>query len=313
MTSTADTTQHPDVSEISDLTEGLLSPSRTADLRRHLNDCALCADVRTSLEEIRGLLGTLPGPARMPADVAGRIDAALAAEALLDATAPATGEGEHVSRETSTPPTSAEPAPAAAADRPAGHPVGRPAGRPSAAMGPGRAGSTRQRRRRTVLGAVFGAALVAVSGLFLQGIQSSGDRSGNAQKADAPVTAADTATFSGVPLGDQVEALLATEGAESTETFTTTPGKEDQRSLGNNSVKRSGEVSVPDCVQAGTGRTEQALAAELGEYQGRKAFLVVLPHSADARQVEAYVVDAACTTTKAPKGNVLLTHSYPRS
>ncbi|MFJ8645273.1 hypothetical protein ACIRNI_04035 [Streptomyces sp. NPDC093546] len=155
-----------------------------------------------------------------------------------------------------------------------------------------------------------------MSGLLLQGIQSSGDRSGNAQKADAPVTAADTATFSGVPLEDQVEALLAAEGAESTETtetFTTTPGKQDQRSLGNNSVKRSGEVSVPDCVQAGTGRTEQALAAELGEYQGRKAFLVVLPHSADARQVEAYVVDAACTTTKAPKGNVLLTHSYLRS
>ncbi len=37
MTSTADMTQHPDVSEISDLTEGLLSPSRSADLRQHLD------------------------------------------------------------------------------------------------------------------------------------------------------------------------------------------------------------------------------------------------------------------------------------
>lgn len=88
MSGTTGTIRHPDVSEISDLTEGLLSPSRTAEIRRHLGDCALCADVRTSLEEIRSLLGTLPGPARMPADIAGRIDAALAAEALLDATQP---------------------------------------------------------------------------------------------------------------------------------------------------------------------------------------------------------------------------------
>ena len=88
MTSTTDMAGHPDVTEISDLTEGLLPPSRTADVRRHLDECELCADVYTSLEEIRGLLGSVPGPTRMPADVAGRIDAALAAEALLDATAP---------------------------------------------------------------------------------------------------------------------------------------------------------------------------------------------------------------------------------
>ena len=84
MTTTTDSAGHPDVAEISDLTEGLLSPARTSEVRRHLDGCELCADVHASLEEIRGLLGTLPGPPRMPADVAGRIDAALAAEALLD-------------------------------------------------------------------------------------------------------------------------------------------------------------------------------------------------------------------------------------
>ena len=89
MTST-DTAGHPDVAEISDLTEGLLPPSRTTDVRRHLDECELCADVHASLEEIRGLLGTMPGPPRMPDDVASRIDAALAAEALLNATAPDT-------------------------------------------------------------------------------------------------------------------------------------------------------------------------------------------------------------------------------
>jgi hypothetical protein len=42
MTSTTDTTQHPDVSEISDLTEGLLAPSRAADVQEHLDGCTLC-------------------------------------------------------------------------------------------------------------------------------------------------------------------------------------------------------------------------------------------------------------------------------
>lgn len=65
MTTTTDSAEHPEVAEISDLTEGLLTPSRTVDVRRHLDGCALCADVYDSLEEIRGLLGTLPGPPRM--------------------------------------------------------------------------------------------------------------------------------------------------------------------------------------------------------------------------------------------------------
>jgi hypothetical protein len=79
---------HPDIADISALAEGLLSPERSADVRAHVSGCTLCGDVETSLQEIQGALGTLPGPTRMPADVAGRIDAALAAEALLDASSP---------------------------------------------------------------------------------------------------------------------------------------------------------------------------------------------------------------------------------
>ncbi|MFD5345280.1 anti-sigma factor family protein, partial [Streptomyces anulatus] len=80
MTSTADTAQHPEVSEISDLTEGLLSPSRAAEVQQHVAGCDLCSEVRDSLEEIRDLLGTMPTPEPMPEDIAARIDAALAAE-----------------------------------------------------------------------------------------------------------------------------------------------------------------------------------------------------------------------------------------
>ncbi|MFD7799862.1 anti-sigma factor family protein, partial [Streptomyces anulatus] len=80
VTSTADTAQHPEVSEISDLTEGLLSPSRAAEVQQHIAGCDLCSEVRDSLEEIRDLLGTMPTPEPMPEDIAARIDAALAAE-----------------------------------------------------------------------------------------------------------------------------------------------------------------------------------------------------------------------------------------
>ncbi|CAM5477416.1 zf-HC2 domain-containing protein [Streptomyces abikoensis] len=100
MTSMTGTDGHPEVAEISALAEGVLSPARTADVREHLAVCELCEDVRSSLDEIRGALGTLPGPPRMPADIAGRIDAALAAEALLDSTTPPHGVRVPVSRET---------------------------------------------------------------------------------------------------------------------------------------------------------------------------------------------------------------------
>ncbi|MFE9332143.1 anti-sigma factor family protein [Streptomyces sp. NPDC006925] len=73
--------EHPEIDEISALGEGIVPAARRAELRAHLITCALCAEVSASLEEIRETLGTLPGPERMPQDVASRIDRALAAEA----------------------------------------------------------------------------------------------------------------------------------------------------------------------------------------------------------------------------------------
>ncbi|WHM37740.1 hypothetical protein [Streptomyces sp. BPTC-684] len=322
MTSTADMTQHPDVSEISDLHEGLLPPSRTADVRRHLDGCDLCADVHASLTEIRELLGTLPGPPRMPADVAGRIDAALAAEALLDATAPAqtsvpvgatavsataeapvaaesADDAARVSRETSL---GSVPADAPAADR--------PAGRPRAATGPGRP-RTPRRRRTAVLGAVFGAAAIGVGVFLVQTLQPSDDTP--AQKSAAASPQPGGAVFSDASLAGQVQTLLSS--PHTLESAETSPsGKKPDLGVTSDSPKLGVDVGVPPCVQAGTGRTsETPLAAETGEYRGTRAYLVVLPHPTDSSQVQAYVVDAACETT-APdaKGKLLLTHAYPR-
>ncbi|MFK8905787.1 anti-sigma factor family protein [Streptomyces sp. YS-3] len=323
MTSTADMAQHPDVSEISDLHEGLLPPSRTAAVRRHLDGCALCADVHDSLTEIRELLGTLPGPPRMPADIAGRIDAALAAEALLDATAPtgapvpvgatavstaakapsvseAESDAARVSRETS--PATA-PGDTPAVDRPAGH--------PRAATGPGRRPAPR-RRRNAVLGAVFGAAAIGVGVLLVQNLQQS-DGGAHPDRTAIASPQAQGPDLSGAALSGQVRTLLAAQpGGQSA--GNSPSDKKSGFGVTSNSPKLTSEVSVPTCVQAGTGRTAQApLAAETGDYRGTRAYLVVFPHPTDASQVQAYVVDAACESAGPDaKGKLLLTHVYPR-
>ncbi|MFJ7987737.1 hypothetical protein [Streptomyces sp. NPDC096351] len=319
MTSTADkanTTQHPDVSEISDLTEGLLSPTRSAAVRLHLDACPLCADVRTSLEEIRGLLGTLPGPPRMPAEIAGRIDAALAAEALLNATTPESDSV--VSRET-TPDTS-EPTSSGASsppDRSSGRAADRPAGRSGAATGPGRAGKPRRRRIAllSTLGAAFGAVVLGTSLYLTQSADvTAGVQAGDTKKADTAAGAALT-PFSGSPVEDRVRALLA-EGDSAITPRGITP--ESMSAEGRSTApQRHSDGAVPGCVVAGTGRSDAVLQHERGEYQGKPAYLLVLSDPADSKRVQAYVLDASCakqtTGSGSPAADLLFSETYPRS
>ncbi|MFE6520224.1 anti-sigma factor family protein [Streptomyces sp. NPDC057794] len=318
MTSTTDMAGHPDVAEISDLAEGLLPPSRSRELRRHLDACELCADVYASLEEIRGLLGTLPGPPRMPADVAGRIDAALAAEALLTATRPETptdpdapaealdtdsgsqsgpssgsdDTGAHVSRETSTP-----------SDRPAGRPR-------SSTTGPGRKGRTRIGRRRiAVLGTAFTVAALGLGSVLLSSL---GDgRSGRDTAGGSHTTAGDT--FSEGKLQSQVTDLLSDDTGETEEDGGSRTPFGAATGPGVNQPKVFQGVVVPGCVREGIGREDAALAVENGRYHGKKAMLVLLPDATDATRVTAYIVDATCVDQKdaSPQGKVLLERSYP--
>ncbi|WP_030153180.1 anti-sigma factor family protein [Streptomyces sp. NRRL S-244] len=309
MTPTTGTIRHPDVSEISDLTEGLLSPVRTAEVRRHLGDCPLCADVHASLEEIRGLLGTLPGPPRMPSDIAGRIDAALAAEALLDSTAPRAEPvpAPDVSRETS---------PAA----PSGPGAGRPAGHPTGATGPGR---RRARRRIAVIAGLAGAAACAL-GIFLAGnLLGTGSPDTAARRSATSTAAAAPAdgTYTAQGLQDNVRRLLASGPGAKTlpqeeqpnntyglENTTPSPG------LAPGDGNRTNASSVPACVQDATGRPDTPLAAERGSYQGTEVYLLVLPHPGDSARVDAYLVGAACTDTPSTvPDKPLLTRTYPRS
>ncbi|MFE2930122.1 hypothetical protein [Streptomyces sp. NPDC059278] len=316
MTSTADTTQHPDVTEISDLTEELLPPSRAAEVRDHVDGCELCGEVHASLMEIRELLGTVPTPQRMPDDIADRIDAALAAEAALGATPPS--GSLHVSRETEAPAAKkpkAEPSPS---DRPAGH--------PRATTGPGR--RPLRRRRTAVLGAALGAAVVGVSVFLLQNVQPS-QNSGSLKAADRSSSAKENGggTFSESTLEDRVHTLLLSTGSKPSKSVDGVGAEEQTPSTGAQSTPKSTSagsespqtplraptVPVPPCVEQGTGRDAAALAMEEGTYEGIDVFLVVLPHPSDAAQVQAYVVDAACVQAEpAGKGELLLTRTYPR-
>ncbi|MGW9129567.1 anti-sigma factor family protein [Streptomyces sp. NPDC055681] len=321
MTSTADTTQHPDVSEISDLTEGLLSPSRTAEVRRHVDECGICGEVLVSLEEIRGLLGALPAPEHMPGDIADRIDAALAAEPLR-----ASDDAADVSRETEAvvghdqeagdQETRGRETQPALADRPTGH--------PRATTGPGRRPA---RRRRIILGTALGAAMVGVSVLMLQTVQNSSDSSGasKAKAADSGVSTPEDGAnaFSGSPLSRRVEALLNSTGmpasGESDEKrapsveMQSTPDAESPTPSSPRTPLRTPAVTVPACIQQGIGRKTAALAIEEGTYEGTHAYLVVLPHQTSAALVQAYVMDASCVDADPTgKGKLLLTHSYAR-
>ncbi|MFD3696741.1 anti-sigma factor family protein [Streptomyces sp. NPDC058646] len=313
---TAGTIRHPDVSEISDLTEGLLSPSRAAEVRRHLGDCALCADVRASLEEIRGLLGTLPGPSRMPADVAGRIDAALAAEALLDATTPRVSpqQGRPPAPESlpgaTDPAVSRETSPGAptrpGARGPAGHPSGR--------SGPGR---RRARRRIAVLAGLTGAAACAL-GIFLFGDFAGQPAHQSAARNETSAAQPHAADGSYTPQGLQnsVRQLLAAgQGSK------TVPGEQNNTYGVENTPPGTdlapgdrGASTVPACVLDGTGRAEAPIATGRGTYEGRSVLLLVLPHPGDPARVDAYLVDSSCEGgAPATPGRLLLKSTYPRS
>ncbi|WP_310728111.1 zf-HC2 domain-containing protein [Streptomyces sp. N2A] len=323
MTSTTGTGEHPEVSEISDLTDGLLSPSRSADLRAHLAGCALCADVYASLEEIRRMLGRLPGPTRMPTEVAGRIDAALAAEALLNATVP--GSSTHVSRETATRETAARATTTRETTaRPASvsreteaevptrsTPITRPAGRPTGSSGPGRhtrGGRASRARRwpRVLLGTAAAAAVLSVGGLLLQNAAMDGTQAGPSRTtATHEKGSGGAAGLTAANLGSHVHALLATKGSHKS------PGIGARSSP--ETPLRGNADTIPSCVRHGIGRPEAPIASSHTRYQGKDAFLVVLPDPADVKRVSAYVVSSSCVSATPPApGKVLLAHSYPR-
>lgn len=73
------TAAHLDYDTLADLAEGLLSDARAASADAHLAGCAECQDRSAELVDVSRLLADAPVPP-MPAELASRIDEALAAE-----------------------------------------------------------------------------------------------------------------------------------------------------------------------------------------------------------------------------------------
>ena len=310
--------EHPEVDELSALIEENLPVERRVELHAHLSECELCADVHSSLTDIRELLGTLPGPASMPEDVASRIDAALAAEALLDSTAPE-ADGGAVSRETATSEsvvsretgsTGGRPS-LSAKDRPAGHaPASSRTGSAGGSTGPGagspgRARSSGRRRRwRTVtLAAAASVVALGLGGVVLQSFTddrsaevSSGAVDDSARQAPGTTSGSTSSPDTGGSSDDQqlrrrVQNLLShqkttppTENGDASRRPTDTPTLSTKQSPGDGERtlredRAGGGAAVPSCVRNGIHRTEDPLAFDArATFEGRTGYLVVLPH-----------------------------------
>ncbi|MFG3051153.1 anti-sigma factor family protein [Kitasatospora sp. NPDC048239] len=179
---------HPGVDELADLAEGLVESPETAEaLRRHLADCAECRETAEALAEVQALLGAAETPP-MPADVAERLDAALAAAATETDAAEAVDKAVRGPQEPSRPAHRGEgptrPArPATAASAPPGRPAAGTAPTAPGGTGPGR---PRRRRARLLLGAAAALFAVGLGGALLLQPDDRQPSSSSAARADAP-------------------------------------------------------------------------------------------------------------------------------
>ncbi|WP_354641566.1 zf-HC2 domain-containing protein [Kitasatospora camelliae] len=297
--------RHPEPDVLADLAEDLVDPAEAAELRRHLDGCPSCAEDYAALTDI-GLLFDAIDPGPMPADLADRIDAALAAAA-------AGPEPDEAALGSDGPRRPHTPAPRPTADRPGTS--SRPAGRnaPASPGGPGGPGRAGRRRRASflLLGAAALTGLLTVGGLALRGSSSTAGDSTAAAGGSPNLTSASSAQprpeYREDTLAAQVRQLLA--GAASAPTTAT--GKGSQPALQPERDPGSTLPAVPApqaCVTEAVGRPGQTpVAGGPGRYGATDVTVLVYPASGtDGEAVEVYLVTPQC-----PGAKVLLHRTVP--
>lgn len=279
--------EHIDVDVLSDLVEGLLSASREAELAPHLAGCDECRDTLDALREIRDLLGAQPVEP-MPADVAARIDGALALAAL-------------------PPPR-----------------TGGPTGPPRAAVSSEHARRRRRRGPALLLAAAATAAVVTLGVVVVDsGRGDGGQRSDTGARAPAMSPHSDDAKSSAGAAAEGPTSSLSQNGNEvsTPENSTTRPYTEAELTARINlllhDTARAGPLPVPACVASAIGADAvDPLATDSGSYRGQRAWIVVAAGDT-AEAVEVYIVDAACVrgtpSALADSGGVLLHTEVPRT
>ncbi|WP_406284510.1 anti-sigma factor family protein [Embleya sp. NBC_00896] len=270
--------EHIDVEVLSDLVEGLLAPEREAELAAHLAECDECRDTRDSLAEIRELLGDLPVEP-MPADVAARIDGALAL-AALPPPRPAEAPSPTPARPTD-PPRSAEHTEHTVVSLDA---------------------ARKRRRRGPLLLAAAAVAAVTLGITVIVGSDGDSRHSGGSSsdaKANAPAaapapSAASRPSGSGEkPNSDTKEQTPKPPSAVDFRVYTDDGLPEQVSRLLSRSTPAP-KQSLPACVAAAVGPgADKPLATDTGIYRNTRVWVVVLDGKADTR-VRVTIVDASC-------------------
>jgi hypothetical protein len=144
-------------------------------------------------------------------------------------------------------------------------------------------------------------------GLLIQNAALDGSQASNEDRNSAVTekSAGGSNGLTSATLGTHVHELLASKSAHKSPEIGTRSSPE--------TPMRGAADTVPSCVRQGIGRTESPLAASHSTFEGKDAYLVVLPYPSDPSRVSAYVVASSCTSASPPApGKVLLSHSYQR-
>ncbi|MEY9943777.1 anti-sigma factor [Kitasatospora sp. GAS1066B] len=292
---------HPTVDQLADLQEELLAATEAAELREHLSRCPDCADTLAALAELTELLAEDEPPA-MPADVARRIDAALAAALAEPATARTTAG-------------TARTAATAAPQRPAESAA--PPRRADRSTGPGR---SRQRRRGTLLAAAVAClavlglgTVVVVSGLGDDAHQAAGSAAAGAQqgKPDTAMPATPSGSpggpaFTAAGLPEQIRQLLPT----SPSGHSSLPHASSEQE---NPTPNAAPAKLPSCVQGAVAghRDEQPLLVTHGSFQSAPVDVYVFRVSGSSTALDVFLLTPGCADGT-PAG-VLLHEEVPAS
>ncbi|MFF4380102.1 hypothetical protein [Kitasatospora sp. NPDC001547] len=303
---------HPPVERLADLAEGLVdSPETAGVLRRHLDGCAECRETVDALAEVQALLGDVETPP-MPADVAARLDAALAEAAERAQEAAAADRRPEAPARPAAAATAPATPPSAVPSRPADRVGARPAGRSGSATGPGRA-RARRRGFALLLGTAAALAALGLGGLLLQ---HPDDRSGavtasaggaptttsDSHDARAPHTAVAGTDYREDALAAQVQQLLAR--SENTPGLWATGPATAEGALPADGARPEPESPSPtgsDCPAPAPGTP---LATDRGGYHGAPVDVLVYPLPGRPGLVDVYLRSPGC-------GPVLLHQAVP--
>ncbi|WP_052390649.1 anti-sigma factor family protein [Streptomyces sp. NRRL B-24484] len=278
--------EHPDIEALADLAEQLTDPADEPALRRHLDDCAECADTFAALAEVRALLGEAEVPP-MPADVAERIDSALAAAGSTPRTAAAPPAGQAPDR---------TGAPRGASAPPSAPTAGRPGGSAPGGTGPGRA---RRRRVRLLLATVTAAAAVGFGALLLPLSGTGGGSSAQAPADSAARPAAGAAQKPALTGGTAFEDdTLAAQARQLVRAAAAAPTSRAPEGLAqpdrSESPGTTAGNAAPACAAALTGRGDRApLAAAPGRYHSAAVTALVYPDGSD--RLDVYLITPDCS------------------